>query len=548
MNSNIRQQQAGSSSIQRNKKKLSHRSRHRLESIRHDVQRFRATKRRFPQSLPLVANERCGIWYAYPFLIDNQNKKGYSCYFKSTDGHRNVWNVSLKRLNLNMIQIVADHGACLVVDSSMRKKFPDSFARTIPIWAAVMNRVAQMYRRDLKVTEPNFWDNSLHITTDLVPEEEKLQIESLLETRARDLYNSKAIVDPKWLVETLQKPLRSVPIPLDGNEMIEMTNDEYYTIFCFNMSQVSIKGTYIEESNCYYTPGAADDHESWSRHLTPRLFWENVDVLFEGCIDDDEFDMRVDSLVQLEQSKNPHQESFSFLNEQSPFDWIGNTGIAIGTRRAGRPPECWKNFDAVLNVTEMEYEGFNESGDGRSYLQCPIKEGKKDKTELEKWLPVGILFIWWHRKHGKSVLVHCAQGMDRSVAFVMATVIIFCELEFPLKWKKEAFQVRLEALFPVAVVSGSSHPLYRLSELPSELVENLMADDGKDTFLQWLHSELCHPTTVPLASKETLRVVLHLVGQDREKADPSRATMQKLNRFFMSSNLYRSAMIRSHEK
>ena len=32
-------------------------------------------------------------------------------------------------------------------------------------------------------------------------------------------------------------------------------------------------------------------------------------------------------------------------------------GLAVGSRRAGRPPECWAAFDAVVNVTQDEYAG-----------------------------------------------------------------------------------------------------------------------------------------------------------------------------------------------
>jgi tRNA A64-2'-O-ribosylphosphate transferase len=540
------------------KKKLSHRARHRLMSIRFDVEVFRKSinfnSKPSSSSLPpLVANERCGIWYAYPFI--DKEQQNHSCYFKSTDGHTNIWNVSLKRLNLNIIQLVSETGSVIIVDSSMRKKIPDSFSRTIPIWAAVINRVAQMYRRDLDLPEPEFWDNSLHTTVGLVPEEEQEQIENLLGKRAQDLYNSKAIVDPIWLASTLQKPLKSVALSRDDGldwqslSLVSHTekNAPYYTILCYNMSQVSLKGQFMEDKQFFYTPGAADDEESWSRHLSPLIFWENIISEFEGIDDDDEFDAKLDSLVRLHTGTELIDRHI-LADQQQSFDWIGKTGIAIGTRRAGRPPECWGNFDAILNVTDMTYEVDESDIKNRFYLQCPVKEGKKDKKELEKWLPVGIYFIWWHRKNKRSVLVHCAQGMDRSVAFVMATAVIFCELEFPLDWKASAFDMNTELIYRHVLSdkqqtfdwigkTGTSHGttlLYKLSGLSEQLVECLLETEGADRFLDWIHCGMAIPSTAPLASKETLRIVLHLIAQDREKACPSRATMLKLNRFFMS--------------
>ena len=53
--------------------------------------------------LPLIANERCGNWY-----IPTDKKIG-SAYFKSTDGHQGQWKFSLRRLNLQVLDIVTKH-------------------------------------------------------------------------------------------------------------------------------------------------------------------------------------------------------------------------------------------------------------------------------------------------------------------------------------------------------------------------------------------------------------------------------------------------------
>jgi tRNA A64-2'-O-ribosylphosphate transferase len=53
--------------------------------------------------LPLVANERCGSWY-----IPLERKIG-SAYFKSTDGHTGQWSFSSRRLNLQLLDLVAEH-------------------------------------------------------------------------------------------------------------------------------------------------------------------------------------------------------------------------------------------------------------------------------------------------------------------------------------------------------------------------------------------------------------------------------------------------------
>lgn len=85
--------------------------------------------------LPLVANERCGSWYI-PLDL-----KASSVYFKSTDGHMGEWAFSLRRLNLQLLDVVSQHGGCVIVDSTRRgKSMPDALSKTVPFWCCVINR------------------------------------------------------------------------------------------------------------------------------------------------------------------------------------------------------------------------------------------------------------------------------------------------------------------------------------------------------------------------------------------------------------------------
>jgi tRNA A64-2'-O-ribosylphosphate transferase len=97
-------------------------------------------------SLPLVANERCGSWYIPP------EQKCGSVYFKSTDGHMGEWSFSLRRLNLQLLDVVEKWGGAVVVDSTRRgKSMPDALSKTIPIWCCVINRA--VFGRDRKGEE-----------------------------------------------------------------------------------------------------------------------------------------------------------------------------------------------------------------------------------------------------------------------------------------------------------------------------------------------------------------------------------------------------------
>ena len=124
---------------------------------------------------PVLANLRCGLWYV--------PEPAGTCYFKSTDGHFGQWAFSLTRLNLHLARLAAHEGGVLVVDATRRgKTFPvrfvactpprilgraltialraatrhlscvtparaqDALAKTVPIWAAVLNRAVAAHR------------------------------------------------------------------------------------------------------------------------------------------------------------------------------------------------------------------------------------------------------------------------------------------------------------------------------------------------------------------------------------------------------------------
>mmetsp|Transcript_23904 Transcript_23904/g.51710 ORF Transcript_23904/g.51710 Transcript_23904/m.51710 type:complete len:212 (+) Transcript_23904:830-1465(+) len=187
------------------------------------------------------------------------------------------------------------------------------------------------------------------------------------------------------------------------------------------------------------------------------------------------------------------------------------------------------------------------------YLQLLVAEGKKDKTEWERWMPTGLVFLMEHLQHRKRrVLVHCAQGRDRSVGIVLAFVALTCTRVFPLRFREEFDSLDVGSIANFADeddtgINGDdtneakdSSDLHHLqSGLSISLVKILSKENGRDVFLKWMHEQQNTPSNVPFVNKESLRIVLHLVSQDRENAEPTRSTMQKLNRFFMSSPIYR---------
>jgi protein-tyrosine phosphatase len=95
----------------------------------------------------------------------------------------------------------------------------------------------------------------------------------------------------------------------------------------------------------------------------------------------------------------------------------------------GHSPACWAVFDAVINCTEMTRfaAGLIPVPPGKAYLHLKIAEGKKGQSQLFNALPAAIAFIRNHVFLGKSVLVHCAQGHDRSVGIVLAALLALAD-------------------------------------------------------------------------------------------------------------------------
>jgi tRNA A64-2'-O-ribosylphosphate transferase len=467
------------------------------------------------------------------------------------------------------------------------------------------------------------WDTNLYAPTEIVSNEEHDTIVALLEERVETLYQSRAIVDPRRLVEQLTKPIRPLWITNNKNcsenkgtglghddslslsslesssAVLSNVADDYFWIICVNPSTYSSKGNrkqsikwHGDQHDCpyatsddkngekdddgachpdagyYYLPGAGDDEESWARHLTPALFWSHIEDLIDPSLTEDDVDSRIDTLVTLAKSRTDNEEEGESSIDRSlddPFsDQIGDLSLWIGSRRSGRPPGCWHHFDAILNVTNQEYEGMDEgnrvavrveqqrdeNGNGdntrRFYMQLPVAEGKRDKTELERWMPCGLLFLVIHLQQHRRVLVHCNQGKDRSVAIVLAFLVVACNLNFPPSIINELYD--WDTSWAVERKEeddgGRSSDYDDISGLSKSVIQRLSQDDGREEILKWIHAQRQDSTTLllqPIADKERLRIALHLILQYRSQADPTRSTLQKLNRFFMSSPLYRKS-------
>uniref|UniRef100_A0A7S1FT95 Uncharacterized protein n=1 Tax=Corethron hystrix TaxID=216773 RepID=A0A7S1FT95_9STRA len=561
-------------------------SRDRFLSIRYDADRFLRLLLNSQLDVPLFANERAGSWYAHAASLSSVQRVR-SCYFKSTDGHCGTWNFSLKRLNLHVVDVLASSpsGACFLVDASARKIMPDSISRTIPMWACVLNRIVFRYRNEMAAVaseaasaadeeegvapkgredvEGEDWDMELHLPPHVVGEEERKAMISVVEERVRSLYDSGAVVNPARLVATMRLPLRPFWVVHGdeerlGDRVVNMNKilrrEDCLAVVCISCSnfglarqQISPPESLSATQPFQYVPGASDDHELWSRGLDPIVFRDNADKIL--CEDnagleinlDDVIKARIDKAVAAAASHRDGEDGSS----SRCYDPIGGTGIFVGTRRSGRPPLCWTMFDAILNVTNVEYDDMTTAATiprNKFYLQMPVAEGKRDRNDLERYMAAGLAFVSIHVSAGRRVLVHCAQGRDRSVAVVIACIVTLCELQDPLilrpKVKDLTYVNLCQFMFGKYQddLDGENKEMCSQSGLSEALMTKLVGRPGRKLVLEWMEKSLGlqRINDECLANKETLRIALHLVVQHREVASPTRSTMQKLNRFFMS--------------
>ncbi|CAG8675455.1 8632_t:CDS:2, partial [Paraglomus occultum] len=130
----------------------------------------------------------------------------------------------------------------------------------------------------------------------------------------------------------------------------------------------------------------------------------------------------IDAQSRMEQSLH------LYMNDIFPdsYHFIGNTNIAIGNRMSGCPPACWKHFDYIINCTPQE---FGECSSRKNYLLLPIPEGKKGQHILYDMLPVAIDFLNEPLRERKKILIHCSQGVDRSVGIALGVIVTYYDDE-----------------------------------------------------------------------------------------------------------------------
>ncbi|KAJ1303922.1 hypothetical protein OPQ81_008333 [Rhizoctonia solani] len=351
-------------------------------------------------TLPVIPNLRCGAWYVDPSLTPSSGTA--FAYFKSTDGHTSQWNFNLRRANLHLLPLIITHGGIILVDSTRRgKRHPDALSRTVPIWCAVINRALGLEGQH----------SGLFTPPDSVSPSEHAQMEDGI-TKWAELLNAS-----EYALPPLTKPLRPFWISPDSSNPQPPAIDEstpFYAVVCLSASQ-RVQDGVDRRLGFTYVQGSGDDHEMWSKGLTPDLFWRHKSELLACGQDDLE-----DSIIQIIQDA----QTSNGVVTLNPIKAVQGR-ILVGTRVAhhqmylGDPDTC-----ATLVLTSDPWQlGDNTS----TTLHVRDFYPKQHPTEfLTHTLPLSLEFIRTHlQRPAWRVYILCKDAKDLSVGIATAAITLF---------------------------------------------------------------------------------------------------------------------------
>ncbi|EMD92577.1 hypothetical protein COCC4DRAFT_131176 [Bipolaris maydis ATCC 48331] len=352
----------------------------------------------FAYGLPLVANERCGSWYIPPYL------KSGSVYFKSTDGHMGEWSFSLRRLNLQLFDVVEKWGGAVVVDSTRRgKSMPDALSKTIPMWCCVMNRAVfggEKVEAEMRLFTP----------PQAVGESEHAQMEKRIDGFVQQFLD---ICKPNipLLRSKLKKPLR--PIWITQKSSLPDSAPSFPDFHLIVLCTASRRVHGAEASESGYIQGAADDHEAWSHGLTPSLFWENKDILMRVNEED-----APEVIAKLIKEQKCGGAIASLIKPTSQLYISSSEDVQLA------------GFETVISCTPEPFSNSALKDAGvKRYLNLKCQTGKLGSRDLRTQLPHLIPFFssLQTSKTQNKILVCCPTGKDLSVGAALAILCLYTD-------------------------------------------------------------------------------------------------------------------------
>lgn len=185
-----------------------------------------------------------------------------------------------------MVPLIVSFGGAIIVDSTRRgKRFPDALSKTVPTWCAVLNsaRVKLFDRfppspQFQSAWQPHLNSHGLSTPVDAVRKSEHDQIQQQIGVWANELLSSSFDIESS--LTDLKRPLKPVWISpasqLDEEILKDLNELEFCPVICLSASKYLDDDAGLDRAGGFtYIQGAGDDHEGWSKGLSPTLFWEH---------------------------------------------------------------------------------------------------------------------------------------------------------------------------------------------------------------------------------------------------------------------------------
>jgi tRNA A64-2'-O-ribosylphosphate transferase len=133
------------------------------------------------------------------------------------------------------------------------------------------------------------------------------------------------------------------------------------------------------------------------------MFWKHHNLILSNQADCEE---NVKSIVATFKDELLEQGDMDGKN----YAMIKPTNLAIGNYSSGKPPQCWIDFDYIINCSVSEYDNMNSKDKEGCYLHLPIPEGKKGQIIFGTSIQKAIDFVQKPILENKKILVHCSTG------------------------------------------------------------------------------------------------------------------------------------------
>ncbi|GAA5981442.1 hypothetical protein JCM10908_004110 [Rhodotorula pacifica] len=435
---------------------------------------------------PLVANQRAGAWYVKP------TGEHIHAYFKSTDGHAGQHDFNLRRANLILLPIIKERGGLIIVDSTRRgKRFPDALSKTVPIWCAVLTRARMLL---LPPSEENssvplkVWQEQAKLCTSpqAVGRSEHAQIEVKIDEWARQLASSAYDLSA---LRALDRPLRpffvSPSSTLPQNRATDFT--DCYPVVCASASKLAAEADGLERAQGFtYVQGSGDDHEAWSKGLTPPVFWAHADEILAASREE------IDNVISHILSNQASTSAAVTTTSTAPTSRrIRKTGVHLGFRASSAdtaPADTMlvQVHTAATNPATSEGNNVKNGGtDSNPAILLSARPGKAGYNSFfaPVYLEPALDRVQTALAQGESVLISVLEDEKQSEANDLGVAVA----------------------------------LTLLSRMYSDDAHLLIPNDP-----------------VPPATKERIRTRLQWILEEFPTVNPSRSVLNRVNEFLIS--------------